>query len=237
MDVNYGLPTPPFLESGQSQAQLFPLGARAKFYNPSYGYSEFIYCVFTVTIPFGSLVKFDQNFLASTVAGGDLTIGQPVYVTVNTRRGGFPAGSISYGWVCSHGFCVVRGVDALSVDGSLYLSATTGSASNAGTASNKLGNFQIVQASTETFSYDLMIEKNSKILISPTMNRLFPGLILSCPQMTLTNPAVQLMQAGNVFDLAAGFGNETGKFAATFSHNNTSTTNFAVIFNNGMSQK
>lgn len=235
MDANYGLTALPFWEFGQSQTQLYPLGARAKFYNPSYGNSEFIYCVFTSTIAFGALVKFDQNFLVSAVASGGLTIGQPVYVNTNTRRS-FPVGT-TYGWVCSHGFCVVIGIDALSVNGSLYLSGTAGKASNAGSASNRLGNFQIVQASTETFSYDLMIEKNAKIFITPTMNRLIPQLTVSCPQMTLTNAAVQLGQTGNVFDVVDGVGNETGKFAATFSHNNASTTNFAVIFNNGMSQK
>jgi len=222
-------------EFGHSQTQLYPLGARVKFYNPSYGNSELIYCVFTSIISFGALVKVDQNFLVSTVASGDLTIGQPVYVNTNLRRL-FPVGT-TYGWVCSHGFCVVRGIDALSVNGSLYLSGTAGSASNTGIASNRLGNFQIVQASTETFNYDCMIEQNTKIVIVPTMNRMFPGLVLSCPQMTITNNSINVVQTGNVVEPNIGVANATGKFAVTFSHNNNLVANHAVIFNNGMIQK
>ena len=222
-------------ETGHYQDKTFSPGAHVKFYNPSYGYVELVYCVFTSTIPFGALVKFDQNFLVSSVSSGGLTIGQPVYVNNNFRRA-TPSGT-SYGWVCARGFCVVRGVDALSVNGSLYLSGTAGSASNTGIASNRLGNFQIVQASTETFSYDSMIEQNTKTVIVPTMDRIVPGLILSCPQMTISNGSINVGQTGNFVEPNAGVANETGKFAATFSHNNNSTTNFAVIFNNGMSQK
>jgi len=237
MDVNYGLTALQPWEFGQSLTQLLPLGTRVKFYNPSYGYSEFIYCVFDISINFGLLVKFDQNFLVKRVSLGELTIGQPVYVNVNLRRLHPPETPITYGWVCSRGLCIVKGVNPLSVDGTLYLSSTPGVASNAGIASNRLGNFQIVQGSTEAFNYDCMIENNSKIFIAPTMNRLFPTMLASCPQITLSNSSLQLGQTGNVFEMFDGIGNATGKFPVTFTHTNTTTANFAVIFNNGMRQK
>jgi hypothetical protein len=82
-----------------------------------------------------------------------------------------------------------------------------------------------------------MIEQNTKIVTVPTMNRLFPGLVLTCPQMTISNNSIIVGQTGNVVEPAIGVANATGKFAVNFSHTNNLAANNAVIFNNGMIQK